>query len=385
MQFHTPTANDVARRSAVRRSRAAMRLAPWVALVAGCYLLAEAGERLGVPAAQLICSLAVGAALALSGLVRRPFPKPAWSAAQALIGVLMGSYLSGQALAAVAPRALALSAATLLTIAICTAIALALARMSRVSTTEAVLAMAPGGSAAIISTAAEHGADSRTVAAAQYLRVALVALAAPLVVTAVGGGAEGVPAADLGSPRASGILTASPGLWPVVVLAAVCVVGAIAGRWMKLPSALLLGPLLVSMLLTLTGVAHGFAPAGPLRDVALVIVGLEVGLRFTRATISHLGRLLPELLLCISGVCVLCAGIAWGLGRVIGIPFVDAYLATTPGGINAVLATTATTSTDVPLVSTVQSLRLVIVILTVPLLLRWLTHRGSNHAPSAGA
>lgn len=197
VQFHTPTAREVARRSRVRRLRAAIRLVSRAALVTACYWLAEAGELLGVPAAQLICSLAVGAALAL--------------------GV-----------------------ATLLTIAICAAIAVALARTSGVSTTEAVLGMAPGGSAAIISTAAELDADSRTVAAAQYLRVAMIALVAPLVVAVVAGGAEGIPPPELGSARTSGILTASAGLWPAVVLAAVCIAGATTGHWVKLPSALLL-------------------------------------------------------------------------------------------------------------------------------------------------
>lgn len=358
------------------------RAAVWLAVIAACYCAAEAGALVGVPAPELICSLAVGALLALSGLVRRPLPKFPWSSAQALIGVLMGSYLSSQALVSVAPRALALSAATLLTIAVCTTTAIVLARSSRLSRTEAVLGMAPGGSAAIISTAAELGADSRTVAAAQYLRVMLVALIAPMVVTGAGSRAHEEPAADLVSQSAGGLVTVSAGQWPVIVLAAVCVVGAIAGRCVKLPSALLLGPLLVSMILTLTGWAHGFAPTGPLRDIALVIIGLEVGLRFTRSTICHLGRLLPKLLLCITGVCAVCAGIAWGLGRIIGIPFIDAYLATTPGGINAVLAATVDTSTDTPLVSTVQSLRLVIVMLVVPLLLRQMTQRRRNRAPA---
>jgi uncharacterized membrane protein AbrB (regulator of aidB expression) len=53
-----------------------------------------------------------------------------------------------------------------------------------------------------------------------------------------------------------------------------------------------------------------------------------------------------------------------------GIPFTEAYLATTPGGINAVLATAESTGTNVPLVSTVQSLRLFVVVLAVPLVVR---------------
>ncbi|MDG3014848.1 AbrB family transcriptional regulator [Speluncibacter jeojiensis] len=348
----------------------------WAGLVAGCYALAEQGERWGVPAPQLVGSLVVGAVLAVGGVVHGVFPHRAWLPAQALVGVLMGSYLSSAALASVAPTALPLSAATLLTIAICVGIAALLARSPRVSLAAATLGLAPGGSAAIISLATDQGTDSRLVAFSQYLRVGLVALSAPLVVAVIGGGGNGIPAAELGRRSAGGLGRIASGPWMPVLLAAICVVGAVAGRRLRLPSAVLLGPLLLAMAVTLAGV-HGFAPAGALRDVALVVIGLEVGLRFTRATIGHLGRLLPEVLACICAVCVLCAGIAWALGRLIGIPFVDAYLATTPGGINAVLATAASTGTDVPLVSTVQSLRLVVVVLAVPLLLRWLAHRQS--------
>jgi uncharacterized membrane protein AbrB (regulator of aidB expression) len=52
------------------------------------------------------------------------------------------------------------------------------------------------------------------------------------------------------------------------------------------------------------------------------------------------------------------------------IPLMDAYLATTPGGINAVLATAVATHADLPLISSVQSLRLFAVVLVTPPLLR---------------
>lgn len=282
MQFHTPTAREVARRSRVRRLRAAIRLVSWAALVTACYWLAEAGELLGVPAAQLICSLAVGAALAL--------------------GV-----------------------ATLLTIAICAAIAVALARTSGVSTTEAVLGMAPGGSAAIISTAAELDADSRTVAAAQYLRVAMIALVAPLVVAVVAGGAEG---------RRGG--------------------GDTGAR---------------------TRVREDQRDSDRFRGA--VAGGCARGRLYRRRDCRSLGE------------APLCPAAGPAVGRNAAHPHQRGTRFRSrrprPGGINAVLATTATTSTDVPLVSTVQSLRLVIVILTVPLLLRWLTHISDKHAPPAEA
>ncbi|MET8019262.1 AbrB family transcriptional regulator [Streptomyces decoyicus] len=59
--------------------------------------------------------------------------------------------------------------------------------------------------------------------------------------------------------------------------------------------------------------------------------------------------------------------------KVTGTPVIDACLATTPVGINAVLATAVSSHTDVALISTVQSLRLLIVVLVTPMITRWLT------------
>ncbi|WP_055749480.1 AbrB family transcriptional regulator [Frankia sp. AvcI1] len=66
----------------------------------------------------------------------------------------------------------------------------------------------------------------------------------------------------------------------------------------------------------------------------------------------------------------------------IGIPFLESYLATTPGGINAVLATATVAHVDVGMVSTVQSFRLVLVVLLTPPLVRWLLRRALPASPA---
>ncbi|WP_051766148.1 AbrB family transcriptional regulator [Streptomyces sp. NRRL F-5135] len=61
----------------------------------------------------------------------------------------------------------------------------------------------------------------------------------------------------------------------------------------------------------------------------------------------------------------------------------DAYLATTPGGINAVLATAVSGHADVAVVSTVRSLRLLLVVLVTPLITRRLAAMGPRTAGTA--
>jgi membrane AbrB-like protein len=129
--------------------------------------------------------------------------------------------------------------------------------------------------------------------------------------------------------------------------------------------------MLLTIVATFAGVTHGgFAPVGPLRGLLFTSVGLDVGLRFTKKTVRHIRRLFPLVLVCTLAVSASCAVLAWALAQLTRIPFMDAYLATTPGGINAVLATAIATGANVPLISTVQSLRLIAMVLLAPLIIR---------------
>jgi membrane AbrB-like protein len=367
-------ARGVRRRHLLSRARG---VGLWTVVVVACYWLSKAGELAGVPAPELVLPLVAGAALALTGVVRSPFPKRVSRASQALVGVLMGSYLQPEAMRSVAVTALPLTVVTLATIAISVLAAALLVRTGKVGMTDAALGMVPGGSAAIIACSDDLGADSRQVAFTQYLRVGMVALAAPLVAVALGSDvgpeSDGEPA--FGWPAFGHLVEQPRGAASVLVLTAICLLGVRLGRRLRLPSPMVLGPMVLATVVTFTHTWAGFAPAGPFQDVLFAVIGLEVGLRFTRAGVRHVGAMLPYLLAAIVGMCLACAALAWLFGTLTGIGFVEAYLATTPGGINAVLATAVATHSDVPLVSTVQSLRLFVVVLAAPPIIRWLATR----------
>ena len=353
----------------------------WTAVLAGCYLLSECAETANLPSPQLLVALLAGAALALSGVTTRTPPRVVTRSSHAVIGALMGSYLEPHALAAVGNSALPLLLVTLATVALGVGTAFLLSSRARQLTLEdSTLGMVPGGSAAIIACASDVGADARLVAFAQYLRVGLVALTAPFLALGLDGAAPAAPTSvSIGFPMLGHLVSAPDQVSRLVVLAAVCALGAAAGRRLSLPAPVLLGSMLVAALAVATNAADGFAPAGPLRDLVFIVVGLEVGLRFTRSSVRRLGRAVLWFLGATVLVCLACTGLAWVLSEAVGMPFLDAYLATTPGGINAVLATAQSTSASVPVVTAVQSLRLFAVCLLVPPLIRWLGRRGAPH------
>ncbi|MCC4316025.1 AbrB family transcriptional regulator [Streptomyces malaysiensis] len=360
----------------------------WALIIAGGYAAGLGADAFGVPAPYLLASLLVGAVLALCGVVRDRLPAPAHRTSQALVGALMGSYLTPSALISAAPVALPLTVVTVATIALSLGVAWLLARGGRIDRPSAVLGMVPGGSAAIVTCADELKADVRLVAFTQYLRVALVATTAPLAahwMTSASSAAGGHPAAGGGAgPGLLHVVAGSDQLTGLCTLAFIAVAGSFAGRRLRVPTPLLIGPMLVALAATLSGAVPGFAPVGVVQNAVFVLVGLDVGVRFTRRALGSVRRLLPSILVCMAVVCPGCAGLAWIFAGATGTPFTDAYLATTPGGINAVLATAVSSHADVALVSTVQSLRLLVVILVTPMIVRLLVSRWSKPVGASG-
>ncbi|WUV56540.1 AbrB family transcriptional regulator [Amycolatopsis sp. NBC_01480] len=349
-----------------------------------CYVLAEFAESISVPAAQLLVAILVGVALALTGRIRHPLPARMVRPSHAVVGALMGSYLQVGALGSLATAVAPLLVVTVASVAACYGVAYTLARLTTIPLPDSALGMTPGGSAAIVACAADVGADARFVAFTQYVRVGMVALTAPFVVLLAQPSFAGGTAVVAGFPAPGHLVDASGEVAGLLVLAAVCLLGAQLGRRLALPAPVLLGSMLVAAVAGASGGVNGFTPAGPLRDVVFVVVGLEVGLKFTRSSMRHIGKRLPLVLGSTVLVCAICAGLAALLPVTTGMPFLEAYLATTPGGINAVLATADSARVDVPVVSAVQSVRLFLVCLVVPLLARRMKAPFRRRAAVAG-
>ncbi|WP_317695649.1 AbrB family transcriptional regulator [Aeromicrobium sp. REDSEA-S32_B7] len=101
-------------------------------------------------------------------------------------------------------------------------------------------------------------------------------------------------------------------------------------------------------------------------------IGVQVGLRFTLESLRSIARMLPTAAVSIALTMVTCAGLGLALAAATGTSRLDAYLATTPGGLYAVLATSTSTGGNVTFVTAVQLLRLLLVLLLAPALARLL-------------
>ena len=210
-------------------------------------------------------------------------------------------------------------------------------------------------------------------AVVQYLRVVLVIALMPVVTalvfrpTAAGGAHAGGPGAvwylDLG------------------FVALCCGVGIPLGR---LPAGALLGPLMVAAALTPAGWSmHASAP-GAFAVLAYAVIGLQAGLRFTRDSVRVIARILPLAIGLILAVLAACGGLGVLLAHLAGVTPLEGYLATTPGGLYAVLATAQDGGIAVTFILAVQVVRVLLILLLAPVLARTLTRRLRRPAATPG-
>jgi membrane AbrB-like protein len=345
--------------------------APWVALAAATAAVGWGLGEIGLPSSYLFAGLLLGLVVAVAWPERLAVPDRGFAAAQAVTGVTLGAYLQSSALHAVGRSWLPVLLASAATLLLSLAAGVALARITATDTRTAALGMVAGGASGIVGMADDLGGDDRLVAFMQYARVLLVVLLTPLLVPVAFSGHHAASAASIGG----GPVFGHPADWAVTV--ALAVAGAVVARRIHLPGGTLLGPMILSGAVTLASIGGGFVVPPVLREVAFAAIGLRIGLRFTVATVRLVGRLLVPVTLCILALLVACFGLAVLLALTTPASLLDAYLATTPGGLYAVLAVAFGAGANTTFIIAVQGLRVLVMVLLAPVMVRWLIPRAA--------
>lgn len=336
-------------------------------LLVGLTAAATAGiAALGVPSPALFAGLLVATGLALAGRAPQRVPVRASTGAQAVIGVVIGVLAQPDTLAAVARDWLPVLLVGVGTLVVSMAAGLVLGLRRGVTPVTGMLALTAGGASGLVAVSRELGGDDRLVAVVQYLRVGIVTATMPVVAFGAMVGGSG-PAPDTGAG------------WPVDLgfLVACTTVGLGLATLTRIPAGGLLGPMTVALALGLTGYSFGASPPELVVEVAYAVIGWQAGVRFTRAALRTVVGALPLATALIGAVMVACAGLGLLLSRLTGVTPLEGYLATTPGGVYAVLATAISAGGDVTFVVAVQVLRVVVMLLVAPVLARLVGRRGS--------
>lgn len=192
---------------------------------------------------------------------------------------------------------------------------------------ESFFGSVPGGLIETVQMGEEAGGDVRLMTVLQFLRLILTIIFVPLIFMALTGASVG-SASGVTMPAAAVPLTVQE----VAVLLVAGAAGFFAGNALRLPAAIMTGPILFSAVAHAAGLVHGVPPAW-LVAVTQVVVGCGLGVRFAGA---ERGMLIRAMRLAVA-VAVLSLGIAYGfavaLAGWVGEPVAAVFLAFAPGGL----------------------------------------------------
>jgi len=332
----------------------------WIGLVAASAAVSFLLYAAGFPASFLIGPMLTGMAFAVRG-VQLAVPRPLLLCAQAIVGCLVARALDPSILGTIADNWAAMLLVVMTTVVASTFAGWMIARTHLLPGTTAAWGCSPGAATGMVAMAEEFGADARLVAFMQFLRVIMVVITATLVSRLIFGvtATEHAPAAAVQS-----FADQLPGLLATLAVAAG---GGLAARLLPVPSGSVFVPLIFAATLQGMGVMTITLPPWLLVG-AFALIGWWVGLRFTRETVLYALRALPVMLVGIFSLILLCGLSAAMLVWLVGTDPLTAFLATIPGGLDAIAIIAVDSNADISFVLALQTVRLFVVIVTGPML-----------------
>lgn len=318
--------------------------------------------RLGVPVPYMLGSVGLTLLAALFGL---PIARPGNALVvpmRVVLGVLLGSTITPELL----------EQAGLLTAAV-SAVPVYIAmvggfgmwyyhRVAKLSWEEAFFAGLPGGIYSLTAFAEESGIDIKRIALAHALRVAIVIITVPFLLSLFVDQVAATPNVQrTGLSDIAGI--------EFIWFGIAAIIGALLGKWSRLPGGLIIGPMLLSAAFQLSGLSHA-APPSEIVITAQIILGAAIGARFVGQRIRLLGASLVHALGYVFVSLLLTVLVAVLLNRWMDAPSAASVLAFAPGGIAEMTLLALGLGLNVGFVATIQVIRIIVVVGLSPLLFK---------------
>lgn len=336
------------------------RIRTWALFL--CLTLVVLGicELVRLPAAPLLAGIAAGSVFALRN-ADLEVSKPLFSLSQCLLGLRISLSFNLDVLHGMLEHWLLILIIVVAVVVFGLIGGLVLTLKQWLPGTTGIWGTSPGGATPMVIMSEAYGGDIRLVAVMQYLRVIIVSLVAVLVARFLGAVSPAV----------------MPSYWEILFPAidyinfALTLVVALLccglARLSRIPSASFLLPMFVGAVFHNTGMMDIELP-GWLLIIAFTVIGWSIGLRFNRAVFAYALKAMPKIL----GAIFFMIGCAAILAIVLIINFdvdpLTAYLATSPGGVDAVAIIAASSGGDMAFIMATQTLRLILVLLAGPYL-----------------
>lgn len=299
--------------------------------------------------------------------------KPYWPGTMRDIGIVIVGYMLGLSFTLETFRQIgnqlpSMMLLTALLLLCCYAIAWLIARLSGLSFPTVLMGSIPGGLSQMIALAEDvKGVDLTVITFLQVSRLMMIIFFVPLLVFSplFGSLHHAFPAVGPGVSSASW-----EGLFPhILVYAVVCTGVALLWKKIKFPTAFLLGPMVATIVLHLSGFAGPALPPS-LVSVSQLLIGGYLGLMLKPENLKNKVKIIALALL--SGTLLLtCAiGLSLLLTRMHATPLSTSFLSLSPGGMDQMGLIAQEINADLSFVTCYQLFRTLFIFLFVPPLLK---------------
>lgn len=214
----------------------------------------------------------------------------------------------------------------------------------------------PGGLIEMVTLGEEKGGDARIIALIHSARILLVVMTLPFIVQWIGG----VP---LGGNRVAGPSLMQTPLSAELALLACGIAGIVLGHWLRLPAKFLLGPMLVSAVVHVSGLSDSVPPF-EIVNAAQLILGITIGCRFVGTPPRSILRVLALSVGSTAILLSLTLAFAWLVAAVSVHGHVPLILAYSPGGLAEMSLIALALHTEVAFVAAHHIIRVFLVMIT---------------------
>ncbi|WP_121632838.1 AbrB family transcriptional regulator [Tropicibacter alexandrii] len=279
-------------------------------------------------------------------------------AARTILGVAVGASVTPEVIAQLPRMAVSVALIPLFIAAIALVGVPFFRRLWGFDAPTAYYAAMPGGLQDMVIFGTEAGANPRVLSLVHGTRVLIIVTLAPFILSHFYG-------VGLSNPIGAPVKDLPP--HELLIMVAAAWIGWKGGERIKLFGASILGPMIVTAILSLTDVIHARPPAEAIL-AAQFFIGCGIGVQFLGVTWGELTRVVAAGIAYVMVLAVLAAifaGIVTGMG--LGEP-VAAFLAFAPGGQAEMTVLAIVTGADLGFVITHHLTRIVIVIVGAPVL-----------------
>lgn len=235
----------------------------------------------------------------------------------------------------------------------------------------AFFSASPGGFVENIAMGTEAGGDALSLTLLQFLRLVAIIFLLPLGFSIWAGQAVGSAAGETFGAGADPadlrdyalMLAAAGGGYGLAYLA-------------RVPVPMILGPLIATAVLHLTGLLLT-QPHGVVMIAAQIVIGASLGARFSGLKMRDIGKAGRAVAVIVVWFALLVAGLAYGLTLITGISLADYIMSLAPAGVIEMSLVALTLGANPVFVTTHHVMRILVTVLIVPLIYhKWIAPPG---------